>query len=171
MSSWIVLPEHHWLHIYLGECHRWMLNSPTVHSHTMCSRWGWPLKNSIHSSASRRQRDISGWPQGGHFNNGAWEEAQERTDGKKGLRISGLQRTIIWSVWEILRSTAEHRKGPVQKTTLQAFHHLVQHVWWNIQKEAAASETLRSNFTHLRRRQERVIGSVLSQFAFKKKKK
>lgn len=38
------------------------------------------LKYSIHSSASRRQRDISVWPQEGHFNNGAWEEARKHQD-------------------------------------------------------------------------------------------
>lgn len=45
----------------------------------------------IHSPASRRQRDIAVWPQEGHFNNGAWKEAKELSDGKKGVRINGYQ--------------------------------------------------------------------------------
>lgn len=53
----------------------------SVHTHTWWySRWWLLLKYSIHSWASRRQRDITVRPHEGHFNNWAWEEATAPSD-------------------------------------------------------------------------------------------
>lgn len=168
MSSWIVLQEHHWLHIYLGECHRWMHNSPTVHTHTRwCSRWWWLLENSIHTSASRRQRDISVWPQEGHFNNGAWGGSPRTFRWKEGVKNRWTAKDDHVNGWEILQPP-EQAQSRTHSTAVSSFG-----ATRLVKRRLAAFVTWRSNlkFVELRRRQERVFGSVPSHFAFREKKK
>lgn len=127
------------------------------------SRWWLLLKNSIHSSASRRQRDITLWPQEGHFNKGAWEEATKHWDDRMGFGISGLNRGAIsslWTLWTLIR--------PQPANILTVFHHLMQHL-----RGAAASAlnlvTQVTEFAFSRcRRDKPASGSVPSPFAFSK---
>lgn len=74
----------------------------------------------IRTPASRRQRDVAAWPQEGRFNNGAWKEAQEPSDGRKGGHESiDINTSIFYSPPKV---------PPHYNQSTGVRHQLAQHV-------------------------------------------
>jgi len=98
MSSWIVLQEDHWLHIYLRERHWSMHNSPiSTHSYMMIFQVMITAKVFHSQFCQQEAKGHQCVATGGSFNNGALEEATKQWDDWMRVGISGVSRKTIFS--------------------------------------------------------------------------
>lgn len=124
------------------------------------SRWWLLLKYSIHSSASRRQRDISVWPQEGHFNNGAW--------GGSSRTALGVE-SVVWTGTFIFLHFFVTRLVDILLLCWRTFHSgpaVFHHVWCNMfdatfRRGAAASSPDPGSLTRVHCNQRQTTGTSL----------